>query len=91
MMFDPELDVALNGLRKKCWLEGRSFVNCNGKIEACYDVVRPGRFGNRKIAEVKVTNKKVKIGNFTESMYDFQKDELMSRAVEDVQKVLRET
>lgn len=75
MFFDPEVDVAMNSLRKNCKLVRTG--------DEHYDVISPRRgFGYKKIADVDidVNMNKVRISNLQESMYGFQKDELMDEA-----------
>lgn len=75
MFFDPEVDIAMDGLRKNCRLAYTG--------DGHYDVISPRRvFGYKKIADVDILPNmdKVRISNLEEAMYDFQKDELMDEA-----------
>ena len=72
MLFDPEVDVAMNDLRKKCRLEYTGGGH--------YNVISPGIFGCKKIADIDVSREKLRISNLQTSMYGFQKDELMEEA-----------
>lgn len=78
MFFDPEVDVAMNSLRKDCKL-----VYTGG---GHYNVISPRSIlGYKKIADIDVdfNRNKICIHNLRESIYGFQKDELLDEAATD--------
>lgn len=77
MFFDPDLDVAMSSLRKKCKLVRTG--------DGHYDVISPRVLGHKKIADIDidVIRNKVRISNLREPMYGFQKDELINEAQTD--------
>lgn len=82
-MYDEvEADIAIERMTKRCNLKSKDVTCVNGKIYSSYDLVKQGIFSERKIGEIDInlTDKCGEIKNLTESMYGFQKDELIEKA-----------
>ena len=54
-----------------------------GKTYVKYNIVKKTFLGKRKIGQIEIFNGKVYLNNLTESLYGFQKDELMLDAAAD--------
>lgn len=82
-MLDIDASVAMDGLKKDCHIERVDVRSVKGKTYGKYNIVKKTFFGKRKIGQIEIFNGKVSLNSLTESLYNFQKDELMLYAAAD--------
>lgn len=87
MVDNIDASIAMDGLKTNCHIERVDVRTVKGKIYVKYNIVKKTFWGKRKIGQIEIFNGKVSLNSLTESLYGFQKDELMLDAAADFSKL----